>query len=165
MQKLPAVASLVVAAVLAMSCSNTDARLAPTGPTLVSSESAQSATLEMIAPTVHRTISFGGCPATSPFTAFLGVSVRAGDISIAVVEIGVRFVDTSGMQAPQITLPAPVPTTQFGTALIQARGTQTFPLTLGLGCGVGTRGTVTVIVITRDGRGRITTGTVSGMLR
>ncbi len=160
MQKLPAVASLVVAAVMAMSCSNTDSRVTATGPTLVSS---QSPTLE-IKPVVLQTSRFVSCPTSPPFSAVINVLVRAGDVRITVVEISAQFVDSSGSRLPQVTLPGPVPTAQFGSALIEARGTQTFPLTLGLGCGVGTRGTVTVIVFTRDDGGRMTTGKLSAVV-
>jgi len=51
-------------------------------------------------------------------------------------------------------LPAPVPTTQFGSALEQARSGQSFPLTIGIGCATGTTGTVRIFVETRDSQGR-----------
>jgi hypothetical protein len=168
MQKLTAVASFVVAAFLATSCSDTDARVTATGPTSLTSQSAtfQSATLDVTVPgAVSQTGRMVSCPASPPFTALVNLSVRAGDVRVTVVEISLLFVDASGVRAPQVTLPAPVMTTQFGSALIEARSSRTFPLTLGLGCGTAPRGTVTVIVVTRDAGGRVTTGQVSTTLR
>jgi hypothetical protein len=165
MQKLTAVASLVVAGFLLTSCSNTDARLTATGPTAVAADS-PSFTLtssNVIRQSVRAPFSF--CPAVAPFTVLLNLGVTAGSLSLSVIELGVRFVDTSGVSTTQVTLPGPVPTTQFGTALVQARQTSIFPLAVGLGCGTGVRGTITVVVITRNQIGGMHTGQVSAFLR
>jgi hypothetical protein len=69
-----------------------------------------------------------------------------------------QFFDTSGNSMPQVTLPAPVPTTQIGTALANARSAQAFAVTLGVGCGTGRKGNVVIVVETRDGLGRIGSG-------
>jgi hypothetical protein len=61
-------------------------------------------------------------------------------VSVVVTSIRAQFVDTSGAAAPQVTLPAPVPTTQFGSALEQSRSGQSFSLRIGIGCGTGTTG-------------------------
>jgi hypothetical protein len=52
-----------------------------------------------------------------------------------------------------VTLPAPLPTTQHGTALEQARS-RLIPLTFGFGCSTESTGFLTVNVFARDGRGR-----------
>jgi hypothetical protein len=93
------------------------------------------------------------CPAVTPFFAPMVIVVQPdGTPGFAVTQITLNFTDTSGQTLPQITLPAPVPTTQFGSALEQSRGLS-FPVTLGLGCGVGRSGTLVVVVDTRDGMG------------
>ena len=75
-------------------------------------------------------------------------------VSVVVTSIRAQFVDTSGAAAPQVTLPAPVPTTQFGSALEQARSGQAFALTVGIGCGTGNTGNMRILVETRDSQGR-----------
>lgn len=95
------------------------------------------------------------CPATPPFRLPFSVSVRGGDVNVSITDITMRFTDTRGVQMPQVTLPAPALTTQFGSTLVEARKERTLPLLLRLGCGTGTRGTLTVIINTRDDRGRM----------
>jgi hypothetical protein len=163
MQKLTAVTSLVVAAFLLTSCSDTDARVSVTTPTTVLQQGFQVPSFAAAQSTIFATpVRNAFCPAVPPFTAVLPVSVQAGAVSLLITDVNVRFVDTSGFQ---VTLPAPVPTTQFGSALIEARQTRLFPFSFGLGCGFGTRGTLTVVVVTRDGNGRMNTGQVSAMVR
>ena len=64
------------------------------------------------------------------------------------------FRDTAGISPPPITSPAPLLVRQFGTALVDARSSRTFPFDFDFGCGTDRRGTLTVHVRTRDGRGR-----------
>lgn len=97
------------------------------------------------------------CPASPPFTVPFQLTVSAADPALIVTNVTVRFVDTSGAQMPQVTLsappvtlPAPVPTAQFGTALTNARD---LALSVGIGCGTGHTGTLTVIAATIDGHG------------
>jgi hypothetical protein len=98
------------------------------------------------------------CPFVTPFFAPMVVVVQPdGTPGFVVTQIALNFTDRSGQTQPQITLPAPVPTTQFGSALDQSRGLS-FPVTLGLGCGVGRTGTLVVVVDTRDGMGHKGTG-------
>ena len=98
------------------------------------------------------------CPFVTPFFVPMVIVVQPdGTPGFVVTQIAVNFTDASGQTLPQITLPAPVPTTQFGTALEQSRGLS-FPFTLGLGCGVGRTGNVVVIVDTSDGMGHRRTG-------
>ena len=64
-----------------------------------------------------------------------------------------QFTDSFGVGMPQVTLPAPLPLAQFGTALDQARS-QTFALGLGIGCGTSRHGRVRIVVEAADDRGR-----------
>jgi len=98
------------------------------------------------------------CPTVTPFFAPMVIVVQPdGTLGFAVTQITLNFTDRSGQTQPQITLPAPVPTTQFGSALDQSRGLS-FPFTLGLGCGIGHSGTLVVAVDTSDGMGHKATG-------
>ncbi len=54
---------------------------------------------------------------------------------------------------PPVTIAAPIPTTQFGSALVQAGSVTTVPLTLAIGCGTGSQGTILVIVDMSDDLG------------
>ena len=62
----------------------------------------------------------------------------------------VQFTDSAGITAPQITLPAPVPTAQIGARSRNARGDKFFSLSTGVGCGVGHTGSIVVVVDTQD---------------
>lgn len=104
------------------------------------------------------------CPGLPPFAVPFHLHVGTNDNALIVSNVTMRFVDTSGMQMPQVTLPAPpvtlpapVPTTQFGTALDNARD---MALSVGIGCGTGHTGTLTVIVATIDGHGHPGSGQV-----
>jgi hypothetical protein len=162
MQKLTVIASIVVAAFLATSCSDTDVHVNATGPTTLAVESASFSVAQstLFAQPVRN----GFCPAFPPFTVVLHLSIRAGSLRLSITEIGLRFVDTFGIRMPQVTLPAPVLTTQFGSALVEARQTRLFPLPLGLGCGFGEHGTMTAVVVTRDQNGGMNTGQVSAVV-
>jgi len=106
------------------------------------------------------------CPSVAPFKVPLVVVVQPdGGIGVVVTGIRMQFFDTSGAGMPQVTLPAPVPTTQFGTALNNARSGQAFPVTLGIGCGTGRTGTVQILVETRDAQGRIGSGRATVSVR
>jgi hypothetical protein len=133
------------------SCSDTDARLMATGPS-----GFDSASLD-IQPTAETTfaepVSGPICPSIAPFNVRFGLSVSTNDWS-SVIVTGVRaqFTDTSGLRAPQVTLPAPGPTQVFGYP--HPGSARTFPFVMGFGCGTGSRGTLLIIVDTADGRGR-----------
>ena len=145
---------LVVVAFLGASCGGTDAVVNPTQPSPTAS--ALSVAVSTTSPiAVAQKIQNPFCPSVSPFGVPLVVVVQPPTgVSVVVTSIRAQFVDTSGAAAPQVTLPAPVPTTQFGTALDNARSAQTFPLTIGIGCGTGNTGTVRILVETRDSQGR-----------
>jgi hypothetical protein len=167
MQKLTVIASLVVGALLATSCSDTDARVTATGPTaLVQSGGFESPFFSVAqSPIFAQPIRNAFCPTLPPFTAVLRLSIRAGSFRLFIRDISLRFVDTSGIRMPQVTLPAPVLTTQFGSALVEARQTRLFPLSLGLGCGFGTQGTMTAVVTMRNESGQMSSGQVSAFVR
>ena len=137
---------------LTTSCSDTDARGLITGPS-----SAAQASLEVqptSATAFAQPIGNSFCPSVAPFNVAFGLSVRTtGGSSALITGIRAQFTDTSGVRAPQVTLPAPGPTPVFGNAM-PAGSVQTFPLILGIGCSTGNRGTIIVIVDTSDGRGR-----------
>jgi hypothetical protein len=146
---------LVFAAFLAASCGSADERVSVTQPTLSSGASLVSVStaspFALAQPTSNPL-----CPSVAPFNATLVIIVQADAVDIVVVTaIRMQFFDLSGNSMPQVTLPAPVPTTQVGTALANARSTLTFPVNLGLGCGTGHIGKVEIVVETRDAQGRM----------
>ena len=105
------------------------------------------------------------CPSVEPFLVPVDLVVRAQEVGLLVTGITARFTDTAGVQAPQVTLPAPVPTTQFGSALVAARSQRTFPLILRIGCGTGGAGTVIIFVDARDELGRTRSGQATVVVR
>jgi hypothetical protein len=146
---------LVVVALLSASCGGTDAVVNPTQPSPITS--ALSVAVSTTSPiTVAQKIQNPFCPSVTPFSVPLVVVVQPP--TVVVTSIRAQFVDTSGAAAPQVTLPAPVPTTQFGSALEQARSGQSFALTIGIGCSTGTTGRVRIFVETRDSQGRTEMG-------
>jgi hypothetical protein len=163
MQKLTVIAALVVGAFLATSCSDTNARVTATGPTTLTVEPAEvtvTQSMFSVQPVLNPL-----CPLFPPFTVVVNLSIRAGIVRLFVTEIDLRFIDTFGVRMPQVTLPAPVLTTQFGSALVQARQTRIFPVSLGLGCVTGRQGTMTAVVVTRDDNGVMSTRQVSAVVR
>jgi hypothetical protein len=154
MLKLTGVLVSFGAAVLAAACSDTDARLATMTPTpLALSSASVSATPSVVA---AQLVGNPSCPGLPPFRAQFKLNVQAGDErAILITDVRATFQDTTNFQAPMVTLPAPVPTVQFGSMLIEARSAQSFPLVIGLGCGsIGRNGTIIVIVDWRDDLGR-----------
>jgi hypothetical protein len=152
-------ASRLVSVVLALgvvllttSCSDTDADRSTIGPSTVDSMSLEVKPTSTTA--FAQPVSNARCPGVAPFNVAFGLSVRTtGWSSVIVTGVRAQFTDTTGVQAPQVTLPAPGPTQIFGTP--NPSGSEhTFPLILGIGCGTGHRGTLIVIVDTSDGRGR-----------
>jgi hypothetical protein len=146
MHKLTTLASLVLAAFVASGCGGSS----PTTPTrlITVAEPALSVSPSTV---VARSVDSSFCPAVPPFTVPFHLLIHGKDAGLVVTSITMRFVDSSGVQMPQVTLPAPVPTTQFGTALAESRD---LPLSLGIGCGTGHAGTLFLLVETLDGQGR-----------
>jgi hypothetical protein len=156
---------LVVAAVLTASCSGTDATQQLTQPT--SPGSALAVAVSTTSPiALAERVGTPFCPSVTPFRVPLVVVVESDDGgTVIVTSIRVHFVDTSGASAAQVTLPAPVPTTQFGSALDRARSPQAFPVTIGIGCGTGRTGRVQVFVEARDALGRTLSGVATVSVR
>jgi hypothetical protein len=148
--------ALVAAAFLASSCTDTSAPSAWTQPSFVGGSfvAVSAASPTAFAQPTNDPI----CPSRAPFNVAFGIIVRANGSSNVVIDgVQFRFTDSSGLQTPQITLPmppvtiaAPVPTTQFGSALVQAGSATTVPLFLAIGCGTGRQGTIVIIVDTSD---------------
>jgi hypothetical protein len=156
---------LVVAAILTASCSGTDTAQSLTQPT--SPGSALSFAVSTTSPiAVAERVANPSCPSVTPFNVPLVVVVESrGGSTVFVTSIRAQFSDTSGTRAPQVTLPGPVPTTQFGSALASARSAQAFPLTIGVGCGTGHIGMVQVLVEARDAQGRTQSGVATVSVR
>lgn len=149
---------------LAASCSNMDARVGVPAPTPVGADAAPNfSASESVVST--QAIRDPFCPSVGTFGVPIGLVIQAGDVGLFVTEIRMRFTDTFGGRMPDVTLPAPVMTTQFGSALVAARSARTFPLFLGIGCGIGRTGTVVIFVDTRDDRGRTRSGQVTVVVR
>jgi hypothetical protein len=146
-------ASLLLFVVLfTTSCSDTDAPRVTTGPSSVGEASLEVQPTSATA--FAQPVGHSFCPSVAPFNVSFGLSVRTtGGSSAIITGIRAQFTDTSGVRAPQVTLPAPGPTPVFGNAM-PAGSVQTLPLFLGIGCGTGNRGTLIVIVDTSDSRGR-----------
>ncbi|HET7618272.1 MAG TPA: hypothetical protein VFK20_07170 [Vicinamibacterales bacterium] len=160
MPRHAAVLLLAAAALAASSCDDVNTRLSINQPTPI--HTVQTASFVPSTSSVFaQPVDLFRCPAVAPFNIQLNLVVHAGDVSLVVTQFRLVFTDTSGSQAPQVTLPAPVPTTQFGSALVAARSAQTFPLAFGLGCGTGHTGTLVIIVDTKDETGRMDSGQIS----
>jgi hypothetical protein len=166
MKKTTIQSAVVIAAFIVSACGNTDTRVSTTGPSAVNVESATLSVnpQRVDAGTLVSTGTF--CPATSPFIVPVNLIVIANGVNtLFVTQITMDFVDVFGVRMPSVTMPAPLLSRQFGTALVDARSSRTFPLTLGVGCGTDRRGTVTVIVDTTDSSGRRSSGRVTLTVR
>ena len=113
------------------------------------------------------------CPSVAPFNVAFGVTVRAnGSSQIAIEGVRFQFSDSSGIQAPLITLPmpaitlvAPNPPGPSAIAMVPAGSATTLPLLLSFGCGTGSQGNILVIVDTSDRDGRHESQHVNVMVR
>ena len=148
-------AALTFLAVLAAACGDSDAPSTVTGPQ----------PLQLAAPTAFATLqpstltselSRGGrCPDSQPFRATAALQVIGDhDTILEIDSIRLEFFDHHRNAAPAVTLTAPVLTRQFGSALVAARTSRTFPIGFGFGCHTGRTGTIVVGVWARDGNGR-----------
>ena len=160
---------LVIAAFLGASCGGTDAALNLTHPTQSTQSSSNPLSLSVSTTSpiaVAQRVKNPFCPSVAPFNVPLVIVVQPnGAVGVVVTAIRVQFFDTSGTGMPQVTLPAPVPTTQFGTALENARSGQVFPVTFGIGCGTGRIGNVQILVEMRDSQGRTAMGRATVSVR
>jgi hypothetical protein len=121
-----------------------------------------------IQPTIvtAQSVSQAFCPTVPPFVGSLALNVQAtGNLGVSLTQVHMTFTDSAGITAPTITLPAPVLTQQFGSALVEARSQRTFPFTFPFGCGTRRTGTLVVIVVISDEKGRETTTEVRAGVR
>ena len=95
------------------------------------------------------------CPFASPFLIPASVVVRAdGASDLRLRQMQLRFVDMAGVTGGFRTIDGAELTTLFGSTLIPAFGTRTFPVTLPFGCVGGTTGTLFIEVTSLDLVGR-----------
>lgn len=127
-----------------------ESRQAPTVPTALESNANVSVTAVSAVAATPQQSGFS-CPSRPPFTATIDVFVVAGNVSLFVTGITTEFVDQNGVSS--VTLPAPVPTTQFGSTLVQARASVTLPVNVSFGCGTTKTGTVAMTVNLTDANG------------
>jgi len=139
---------IVVATLFAAGC---DSSHTSTAPTAFEKTSGPSVTAAASVPAQQTTFSF--CPEVTPFTATIGVVVVAGNVNLLVTSITTQFTDLNHIQLPAVTLPAPVPTAQFGSDLVQARSAVTIPVNVNFGCGTTSTGTVAMSVHLTDANG------------
>jgi hypothetical protein len=142
---------LILAGALIPAITGCETTHAPTVPTML--ESSATASVSATSSVQAQQTTFFFCPTVAPFTATFGVVVTAGNVNLFVTSMTSQFTDINHVQLPTITLPAPVPTAQFGSALVQARSQVTFPVTVGTGCGTASTGTVVLAVQMTDANG------------
>jgi hypothetical protein len=94
------------------------------------------------------------CPVIPPFVGSLSMNVQAVDFPLSLSLVRMTFTDGVGLQAPAVTLPAPVMTRQFGSTLVEARSQRTFFFNFPFGCDTSRTGTLLVVVVVRDPDGR-----------
>jgi hypothetical protein len=141
---------LLVTALALAGCSQTSVATSPT-----TIDASMTASITAPATVVGQLVQKGFfCPANPPGLATVQLVVIGGG-TIVVTDIVVAFVDNRGFPMPQVTIPAPIPTTQFGSALAEAR--RTFPIDVRFGCDTGTTGTIVLTVHLVDAMGRTDT--------
>lgn len=144
----------LAAAMLTTACSDTDTRVTATGPSALLIADSQFASISPSTLTAQL-IGRSACPELQPLRVTANLVVQSDDeVTLFLNEVRMRFTDRTGLPGPQVTLPAPMLTSQFGTALVQARSSRKFPLDFSFGCSTDRTGTLTVGVRARDGRGR-----------
>ena len=147
-------ALLIGAALIAASCGDSKLPTTPTTFGAAGSSPSSSANVSINALSdniVAQPVAGGFCPTIAPFVVpFVVVVNTTGVDGFNVTQLRMQFTDIAGTHMPTVTLPAPVPVQEFGTELTQARDLR-FPLSLGIGCGVGRSG---VLVVGFDGTDR-----------
>jgi hypothetical protein len=97
----------------------------------------------------------GLCPVQQPFLApFNLVFVGDGTSDLFLRSVQMQFVDLAEIRAGTATLGRPELAVQFGTTAIPTVGTRAFSFAFPFGCNVLPTGTLTVIVVVGDSRGR-----------
>ena len=156
----PALALLVGAALIAASCSDSNL---PTTPTTFgvagSSSSSSNVSISALSDNiVAQSVARPFCPTVSPFVVPFTVVVNSnGAVGVVVTSFRMQFTDIAGTHLPSVTIPAPVPIQEFGTELTNARDLR-FPLSMGIGCGVGRNGVIVVSFDATDRGGNKSSG-------
>jgi hypothetical protein len=95
------------------------------------------------------------CPVQQPFIApFNLVFVGDGTSDVFLSSVQMQFVDLAEIRAGTATLGRPELAVQFGTTAIPTFGTRAFPFAFPFGCNTQSIGTLTVVVVIADSRGR-----------
>jgi len=155
-----ALALLVGAALIAASCSDSNL---PTTPTTFgvagSSSSSSNVSISALSDNiVAQPVARPFCPTVSPFVVPFTVVVNSnGAVGVVVTSFSMQFTDIAGTHLPSVTVPAPLPIQEFGTELTNARDLR-FPLSMGIGCGVGRNGVIVVSFDGTDQRGKKASG-------
>jgi hypothetical protein len=164
--------ALVVIALCTWSCSDSDTALRSslTQPTAI--DPAPVSVVATASTVVAQPVDNPFCPLVAPFNIVLSVVVKPnGTSTVFITNVRLQFTDTSGLRAPQVTLPmpqvtlpAPIPTS--GSSMVQTVSGTTIPLVFGIGCGgIGRQGTLIVIVETTDDQGNRGSQSVSVAVR
>jgi hypothetical protein len=153
-----ALALLFGAALIAASCGDSSLPTTPTtfgvaGSSSSSSNVSISALSDRI---IAQPVARPFCPTVSPFIVPFTVVVN-GATGVVVTSLNMQFTDLAGTHQPSVTVPMPVPIQEFGTELTNARDLR-FPLSLGIGCGVGRSGVILVSFDATDQRGKKSSG-------
>lgn len=153
------IAFTLLVSILVTACTDGDARLNPVEPGITT----QASTFGL-RPSIglgssvlsSQLASDARCPEVPPFFVPFAVTVGAGpDADVALDAVRLRFADVVSV-APQVVLPQPSLTTQFGSTLVSARSSRTFPFLFRFGCGTARTGTLIIIVDARV-RGQLMT--------
>ena len=91
------------------------------------------------------------CPAVSPFLLPLSLVIRAdGATDLFLREVQMQFFDAAGTRGAFRTINGPELSTLFGSTLIPAFGSRTFPVSLPFGCIGGHTGNLAIQVVAFD---------------
>lgn len=151
------IAFTLLVSVLLTACTDGDARLSPLEPGITTASASGLRPSIGLGSSVlsSQHAADARCPEVPPFFVPFALTVGAGsDADVALDAVRLRFADVVSV-APQVVLPQPSLTTQFGSTVVSARSSRTFPFVFRFGCGSARRGTLIIIVDARV-RGRIT---------
>jgi hypothetical protein len=113
---------------------------------------------DMVQPALIRAQRVGEafCPGRPPFHAPFNVVMHGdGRPDVFLSGVQMQFVDTAGIRSETMMLSRPELVTRFGSTTFPAFGTRAFPFSFQFGCGsLLPTGTLTVIVLAGDSRGR-----------
>ena len=152
-------ALLVGAALIAASCGDSNLPTTPTTFGVAGSSSSSNVSINALSDNiVALPVARPFCPTVSPFIVPFTVVVNPnGTTGLVVTSLNMQFTDLAGTHQPSVTVPMPIPTQEFGTELTNARDLR-FPLSLGIGCGVGRSGVIVVSFDGTDQRGKKSSG-------